>query len=228
MEKKLILILILIIAFVFTLIACSKQDVKEAEPNKEIVVNETTVTDNTSVTQDTSLTISASPDSQYMRTFKDLNLGVLFDFSVEVPKADTSWLNLWVEEYSDGNYTEPTILITQSNALGTQESLKTQVGFGILNPNGEDVDVLLYSYNDNAKVSISKKVTLEQGITNWEYVIDAEKNGLEFGEEKIIAVYITGKDTLMSGGDYQDPNFLKEMIEANETVLFLKIKIEEK
>lgn len=50
--------------------------------------------------------ISANPDSKYENTFKELHLGILFDFKLKLPKADKSWVDIWVEGYSNGKGTK--------------------------------------------------------------------------------------------------------------------------
>ena len=45
-------------------------------------------------------TISVNSDSEYVNTFEDLNLGILFDFDFSLPNADKSWVNLWVDRYT--------------------------------------------------------------------------------------------------------------------------------
>jgi hypothetical protein len=47
--------------------------------------------------------ISSNPNSDYIKTFKDLNLGILFDFNLKLTRADKSWVTIWVEGYSNGN-----------------------------------------------------------------------------------------------------------------------------
>ena len=41
-------------------------------------------------------TISVNSNSQYVKTFEDLNLGILYDFDLKLPDADASWVNLWI------------------------------------------------------------------------------------------------------------------------------------
>jgi len=40
--------------------------------------------------------ISVNENSQYEKTFKDLNLGILYDYNLKVNNADKSWVNVWV------------------------------------------------------------------------------------------------------------------------------------
>jgi hypothetical protein len=73
-------IVILVILICTIGVACSNQDHKREETP----------------------TISIHSDSDYVNTFDDLNLGVLFDFDFYMPNADERWVTLWVEKYVEG------------------------------------------------------------------------------------------------------------------------------
>lgn len=51
--------------------------------------------------------ITVNVDSEYENTFKDLGLGILFDFKLRLTNADKSWVDIWVEGYSNGKAVEP-------------------------------------------------------------------------------------------------------------------------
>lgn len=55
--------------------------------------------------------ISSNTDSEYKNTFKELLIGELFDYNLKLPNADKSWVNIWVEGYSNGKAVEPFPLI---------------------------------------------------------------------------------------------------------------------
>lgn len=55
-----------------------------------------------SSTGEEAATLTFNPDSDYTNTFRELNLGNLSDFNFKLNHADKRWVNLWVEQYIDG------------------------------------------------------------------------------------------------------------------------------
>lgn len=51
--------------------------------------------------------ISLNTESNYKKTFEELDLGIIFDFNLTLPNADKSWVEIWLEGYSDGKIIEP-------------------------------------------------------------------------------------------------------------------------
>ncbi len=82
--------------------------------------------------------ISANTNSEYGNTFKELNLGLLWDFSLKLPKADKSWVTIWVEGYSNGEVVEPFPLKQLLYGLSPKQVEEGRIGFGIVNPNSDD------------------------------------------------------------------------------------------
>lgn len=172
-------------------------------------------------------TISMNTNSKYEDTFKDLNLGILFDFDFTLPHADKRWVNLWVERYSNGKKdSEPLTELSYGN--NPEEVEKGQIGFGIINPRTEDTSVFLYGPG----VSIHP-LRFEQDFrtnvqSSWDYGIGKEKVELKLGETKILAAYKETGSNSMRSFDLQDEESVNNMIKENDTVLVLKIKVEEK
>lgn len=141
-------------------------------------------------------TISANGDSAYATTFKDLHLGILYDFNLKLPNANTNWVNLWVERYHDGKQeTEPIAELSYGNSPNKVE--EGHLGFGMINPNTEDPLVFLYGPNVKSHPSIIKKESESGILSSWDYAIGDEKVGLAFGETKILAVYRESKGNSM-------------------------------
>ena len=173
--------------------------------------------------------ISANVDSEYEKTFKDLNLGILFDFNLRVSNANKSWVNIWVEGYSNGKPIEPFPLTQLYYGLSPNQVDEGQMGFGIINHNSDDPQFFLYSSGAKTNPhSIDKKFFIKSGASSWNYAISSEAIGLEYGEEVILAVYRQGKESLKTGYDYQDSKAINQMINKDTTVLLLKMKVEEK
>ncbi|MGM0852490.1 MAG: hypothetical protein ACQEWI_07750 [Bacillota bacterium] len=172
-------------------------------------------------------TISMKTDSEYEDTFEGLNLGVLFDFDFYLPNADKRWVNLWVERYSAGTK-DPQSLTELSYGNSPEEMEEGRMGFGMINPNAEDTLVFLYGPGVSTQPSRIEKDFRTDVISSWDYAIGKEKVELKLGETKILAAYRETGSNSMRTIDYQDEESVNNMIKQNDTVLLLKIKVEEK
>lgn len=171
-------------------------------------------------------TISIKTDSEYEDTFKDLNLGVVFDFDFYLPHADKRWVNLWVERYSDGKKdSQPLTELSYGN--NPEEVEKGQMGFGIIKPRTEDTLVFLYGPGVSVHPSRIEQDFSTDVMSSWDYAIGKEKVELKLGETKILAAYKETGSNSMRSFDLQDEESVKKMIKENDTVLLLKIKVEE-
>ncbi|MDF2803217.1 MAG: hypothetical protein K0S61_3120 [Anaerocolumna sp.] len=173
--------------------------------------------------------ITSKADSEYANTFKDLQLGILFDFDLKLLNADKSWVDIWVEGYRDGKAVEPFHLTQLSYGHSPVQVEEGQMGFGIINPNSNEP--LFFLYSEGIKVGphrIEYDFFVESALSSWSYAIGSETIGLESGEELILAVYRQGEESLRAGYEYQDIDAVNTMINESKTVLLLKIKIEHK
>lgn len=103
------------------------------------------------------------------------------------------------------------------------------MGFGIINPNSDDMQFLFYSQGVKSKTEpnfIDNDFFINDGISSWDYAIDNKRVELESGEEKLLAIYRQSEDNLRTY-DYQDIDYINKMINEDKTVLLLKIKVEE-
>lgn len=171
--------------------------------------------------------ISPNINSQYNNTFKDLQLGQVFDFNLELPNANKSWVYLWVEAYSNGKAVEPFPLTQLSYGLSPNQVEKGPVGLGILNPNSDRSQFFLYSKGIKTN-NVESSLISKSHISIWDYALGEQKKGLESGEEVILAVYRQGEESLRAGYDYQDIDSVNKMIQEDTNVILLKIKVEEK
>lgn len=173
--------------------------------------------------------ISSNNGSEYENTFKELQLGILFDFNLKLPKADKSLVNIWVEGYSNGKPVEPSPLTELSYGLSPVQLEEGPMGFGIINPNSNETQIFLYSKGITSSLyRINKNVFAEASISSWDYAIGNEPIGLEPSEEVVLAVYRQGKESLRAGYEYQDLDSINKMINEDTNVILLKIKVEEK
>jgi len=179
------------------------------------------------ISNDKTATISVNSDSEYVNTFEDLNLGILFDFDFTLPDADESWVNLWVERYNDGTKeTQPLTQLSYGNSPNKVD--EGSMGFGMINPNTEAPLVFLYGPDVRTQPQIIKKESNANRLSTWDYAIGEKEVELKMGETKILAVYRETENDSLRTVDLQDEETVKEMIEQEDTVLVLKVKIDEK
>lgn len=172
-------------------------------------------------------TISAKLNSEYENTFKKLNLGVLFNFDFYLPSADKRWVNLWVERYINGKKdSQPLTQLSYGNSPTDVD--EGSLGFGMINPNSADTLVFLYGPGVSKQPKLIEKELRTNIISSWDYAIGKEKVELILGETKLLAAYReTGSNSIRTI-DLQDEESVNRMINQDDMVLLLKIKVEEK
>jgi hypothetical protein len=172
------------------------------------------------------VSVTANSDSEYVKTFNDLNLGILFDYDFSLPNADKRWVNLWVERYHNGKKdSNPLTQLSYGNS--PKEVEEGHLGFGMINPNSAEPLVFLYGPGvRNLPVAIEKDANTNT-LSSWDYAIGKEKVELKLGETKILAVYRETKSDSLSMIDYQDEESVGKMINQDDMVMLLKLKIEE-
>lgn len=170
-------------------------------------------------------TISVNSDSEYVNTFEDLNLGILYDFDFKLPNADSSWVNVWVESYKDG-VKEPQPLSQLSYGLSPKKVEEGNVGFGIINPNTDTPLVFLYGPNVSTTPQKIEKINSPGMFSGWEYAIDDRKVELNLGKTYLLGVYRQSSQNSIRTYDLQDEDEVKKMITEDNMVFLLKIKIE--
>ncbi|UNK16894.1 hypothetical protein MNQ98_20685 [Paenibacillus sp. N3/727] len=171
--------------------------------------------------------ISANENLEYEKVYKELGLGVLYDFDFKLPYADQSWVNIWVEGYQNGQKMDPFHLIELSYGKSPQQVEEGHMGFGLINPISEAGSIFMYSHNVKAPpIRIDNQILNNSASFNvWDYAIGSEKVSLESGETKLLAVYRQGKNNTIEGFDYQDSQAMDKMIKKDAVVLLLKVKV---
>ncbi|WP_430789620.1 hypothetical protein VBD025_04320 [Virgibacillus flavescens] len=169
-------------------------------------------------------TISSTPDSDYVNTFKELNLGRLFDFNFELPDTDNQLVTLWVEGYSDGEKIESNVaeLIYSVNPEQDEEG---HLGFGILSPNNKSPQIFTYAPEVRSEPRpLANNITIS-GTSREKYAVGEDEVNLEAGETRILAVYREAEKSYKSY-DPQNEEAIEKMIAEDDTVLLFKIKVE--
>ncbi|WP_239710773.1 hypothetical protein [Paenibacillus sp. 19GGS1-52] len=144
---------------------------------------------------------------------------------MKLTEADKSWVTLWVEGYKDGKETVPFRLKELSYGLHPDQEAEGPMGFGIINPQFENVSFFFYSPDVSTPPQLVENILERGGASTWDYAIGHEEVGLESGETKVLGVYQQSGNSLRTY-DYQDSNEITKMINENKTVLLLKIKVE--
>lgn len=171
--------------------------------------------------------ISAERNSTYQKTFEELNLGLIFNYHLKLPRASESWVRLWVEAYSEGERIEPALSVLEYGHSPNEET-EGNIGVGIINADNEARQFFLYGPSVRLSPhSIDQDVFLAEGISNYDYAIDKKQVALAPGEEKVIAVYRQSAGN-MNAYSYQDEESIEKMINDDAVVILLKIKVDEK
>ena len=171
--------------------------------------------------------ISVNENSQYEKTFKDLNLGILYDYNLKVNNADKSWVNVWIEGYQNGEKVDPFHLTELSYGQSPNQVNEGSLVFGIINPNSEDTSIFISSSSGKVQThGIANDIFKNEGLSTWGYAIGSEPIALESGETKIIGVY--RQANTIRTYDYQDMDSIDRMINKDKGLLLLKIKVEER
>lgn len=171
--------------------------------------------------------ISAIQDSPYTKTFNDLQLGVVSEFHLRLPQADTSWVTLWVEGYKNGDPTVPAQLAGLSTGLHPDKTSEDSLGFAIIHPRSEETaSLLLYASGASTSLHPPENILNSEGIgiRTWDFAIN-EEIGLEPGETKVLGAYREAQNSIKPY-DYKDITQIRQMIDEDMTVLLLKIKVE--
>ncbi|MDC3418414.1 hypothetical protein [Aquibacillus salsiterrae] len=177
--------------------------------------------------EDDVATISANRDSDYVNTFNDLSLGILFDFNFYLPDADGRWVNLWVEKYQDGKMEAKTIAqLSYGNSPSAVE--EGHLGFGMINQNDDETSVFLYGPGVSMRPTLEEALLLENAMSTWDYALpEDEKVELKLNKPTILAGYRQTNGNSMRTYAFNDETSAEKMITEDDLVLLLKIKIEE-
>ena len=171
--------------------------------------------------------IEPVPESDYVRTFEELSVGILFDFQFELQNADQRGVKLWVERYQDGKKDDlPAVDLVY--AKSPNEKDEGHLGFGIINSNTNEPLYFLYAPDVKLEPqNHSGASPVESSMATWDYAFKDKKVDLSLDEERLLAAYRSTTSNEMRTIDLSDPNDVKKMIQEDSEVLLLKILITE-
>nr|WP_106779355.1 hypothetical protein [Lysinibacillus timonensis] len=173
-------------------------------------------------------TIQVNRDSEYVKTFEDLNIGKLYDFDFKLNEADKTRVTIWVEKYEDGEKVEEP-LSSLSYGQSPNKVDEGHILFGLLNADNGVMSIFLSAPNVSKSPRIIESLYAPNTIETWEYAIGEEILDLVYDQTYILAVYRqTEGNSVRSGYDYQNELEFEEMLKENSVVCVLKIKLEER
>ncbi|MBD8498603.1 hypothetical protein [Paenibacillus arenosi] len=173
--------------------------------------------------------IDVDKSHDHAATFKALWIGKVGTYSLKLHRADRSWVDIWVEGYKKGKKLEQPLLAL-SYGRYPHETYDGKVGLvWIYGANNKDM-IKLYSESSSVgMVAIDQFIgdKSEAGRTGWEYTLGEDGLSLKPGETALIGSFRMNKGSLRTGYDWNDPEAVQEMIQSNDTVMLLKIKVRE-
>jgi len=169
-------------------------------------------------------TVSVQSDSEYVQTFKELQLGTLADFTVNLPRENEGSLRLWVERYQEGKI-DPQPVAELSFDLDAKEAAESPVGFGMIDADPESL--LVFLYGPGVKTAPEKIENFHSSGTffGWEYALGDEPASLKTGETIILGAYRQSSGNSIQTYDLQSKKGLEEMVRDDRVVLVLKMEI---
>lgn len=171
-------------------------------------------------------TISVNSDSERVNTFKDLNLGILYDFTFKLNNANKNWVDIWVESYKDGKQ-EPHPIAKLSYGVSPKKVEEGNLGFGIINTEDTPL-VFLYAPNVTTSPRKINKMHSVGMVSGWNYAIGKVKNKLKLGETYLLGVYRESHGGSIRTYNLQNNKEIKKIINEDSRVFLLKIKIVKK
>lgn len=169
--------------------------------------------------------ICVSDDSSYTKTFHELNLGTIFDFSLQQNHADESWLELWVEAYQNGQPMDPFQVITLSYGNNPEAKKESNIGFAIMKFD-DSVKAILYSSGISSSKSLPDDLLDPSLASAWKTTISTQPVGLKYGDEILLAYYVNSELAMFPADDLQAEDEIQKLIEFHKNVLILKLRID--
>lgn len=170
-------------------------------------------------------TIAIHSNSDYEETLQSLNLGMVFDFHLNIPKSDRRWIHLWVESYHDQNIDEP-IHVTDLQFTHEHSDKAIRVGCALINPDLVHPSIVLYGAGATSRFDQLEEFFEGATDWSWDYAIPNQTVDLTVGKEMVLG--LVRKEGPYAGNvDYQDPEVIRELVQDHEGVLVLKMEIKD-
>lgn len=203
--KKILSIVIVMFLFVLVGVACSP--VEEKEPRGKVMAY-----------------ISANANSKYEQTFKELHLGEVFDYYVQMPHADKTWVTLWIEIFRNGEQIDTGDKL--AFGIYPNEVEEGQIGFGFISPTRGREQFFFYAPGVYSPLMERDFFVEATEFSRWQYAVGREAITLSSGDEMVLGAYMQGR----LGKEYNlnDNQDVQNMLHDNNNVLLLKIKVEER
>ncbi|MFS0724068.1 hypothetical protein [Paenibacillus sp. 1P07SE] len=173
--------------------------------------------------------ITILQDSPHTGTFKDLHLGELLYYNLNLTEADKSWIEFYAESYEDGELADPPRMMELSTGLFLEPEHEGPFGWSVLFPNSDAAAMLMFlgdvfASNDADQSMFSLP---EGGISTWNQAYaPGDTVPLHYGETLVLAAYRVNERSLHPY-NLQDSAELERMIQEEKKVYLLKINLEE-
>lgn len=173
--------------------------------------------------------LSHEQEDEHEKMYHEMEIGILLNYHLRLPKADETWVNVWVEGYEDGKPMSPPRLTELSYGFAMDEIQEGNMGFGIIQPaEGEELFSLYAPGMTNAPKKVLNNPIDREMPYGWGYTMDEEIT-LDSGDTKVIGVYYqSGKKGEIRSVDVKSEEGIERMITDENVVLLLKIKVEQK
>lgn len=165
-------------------------------------------------------------DSVNESSFNTFRLGTLFDYHLELPQANKSWVTLWVEGYNKGKEVEASPLITLSYGHSPNKTTEGAMGLGIMEGPNHKKQLFLYAPGVGAGLIEIDEIFNDTGATMRGKTTGDKLTKLKSGEVKTLAIWTLSKTMSMQTFDMTDEEQLHNTTQTDESVLLLKIKVE--
>lgn len=172
--------------------------------------------------------VSTDRGGEYEDVVKELNIGTLINYHLRLPKADETWVRIWVEAYREGEKVEP-FFAELNYGLSPNKVDKGHMGLGIVQPYDEEELFFLYApgVKDFPHTVENNPLQQDKPFT-WGYTFDKELT-LDSGDTETLGVYYQSSNPdSIEGVDFQDESSVQDLISRGETVLLIKMNVEER
>lgn len=182
-----------------------------------------------SKSDDTLAYISHSKNSEYEKTFDELQLGTMFNYKYKLENANTTSVQGWLELYENGKIVDRNIdgfsYIVRPEKKGEEGNL----GFGTIESIKSNSLIFFYSPAFTmAPRDIEYDLNKSDGINVWHNAINNQTLSIKEGEEVILAVYREIIDDEVIKYNYQNSDDIEKIIKEDNRVVLFKFKIDEK
>ena len=171
-------------------------------------------------------TISINSDSDYVKTFEELNLGILYDFDLVLHEPEQTELKVWVDMYENGKFI-PEPITDLSYTFSSNEVKVGNLGVWIIENESKPL-MFIYVPNANTIPQEIEPINIPGRLHAWDYAIGNKPIELALDETYLLGVYRqTDRDSIRSGYQLQNEEDVMNMIKEHSLVFLLKMQLKQ-